>query len=301
MKLGVALPHFGPTAGPQAIVAIARKAESLGFASAWVLDRLLWPVEPRSKYPGNPGGELPVPMQNTYDPFIVLSFAAAHTEKLLLGTSVLVAAYRTPAVTAKMGATLDLLSGGRLILGLGVGWSADEFVAAGHGLDERNQQTDEFIQVVRELWRSEESAFEGTYYRVPRSIFLPKPLQKPCPPIWIGGNSGRAMRRVATHGDGWHPTSRMPIAEMTAKMARIRELAGQQGRDPDAIALTVRWNAFPDLENADNRRVVAQRLREYEAAGVEHICIDFNIPTPVSAEFMSDRMERLMTEVVPSL
>jgi probable F420-dependent oxidoreductase len=240
-------------------------------------------------------------MQNTYDPFIVLSFAAAHTEKLLLGTSVLVAAYRTPAVTAKMTATLDVLSGGRVILGLGVGWSADEFVAAGHDLEDRNQQADEFIDVVRELWRTAESSFEGTYYRIPRSVFLPKPLQKPSPPIWIGGNSGRAMRRVATHGDGWHPTSRMPIADMTANMAHIREIAARQGRDPRAIDLTVRWNAFPDLESAENRRVVAQRLREYEAAGVQHICIDFNIPAPVSTEFMTDRMERLMSDVVPDL
>jgi probable F420-dependent oxidoreductase len=301
VKLGVALPHFGPTASPQAIIGVARKAESLGMASVWVLDRLLWPMEPRSKYPGNPRGELPGPMQNTYDPFVVLSFAAAHTEKLLLGTSVLVAAYRSPAVTAKMSATLDLLSGGRLILGLGVGWSADEFMAAGSGLRERNQQSDEFIQVLRELWHSEECSFEGTYYRVPRSVFLPKPRQKPAPPIWIGGNSPRAMRRVATYGDGWHPTSRMPVSEMTEKMARIREMAAGQGRDPGAIALTLRWNAFPDLDDAQNRRVVAQRLREYEAAGVEHICIDFNIPIPVSLDYMCERMERLMREIVPSL
>src|SRR5512142_2572347 len=134
MKLGIALPHFGPYASPQAIVAVARKAESLGFSSLWVLDRLLWPVEPASKYPGNPRGEMPKPMQSTYDPMVVLSFAAAHTEKLLLGTSVLVAAYRGPAVTAKMAATLDVLSGGRVILGLGVGWSADELIAVGLGI-----------------------------------------------------------------------------------------------------------------------------------------------------------------------
>lgn len=301
MKLGVALPHFGPTASPQGIVMIARAAESLGFASVWVLDRLLWPVEPVSKYPGNPKGELPAPMQNTYDPFIVLSFAAAHTERVLLGTSVLVAPYRSPTVTAKMTATLDLLSGGRLIMGLGVGWSADEFVAVGGGLEDRNQQTDEFIQVVRELWRSDEISFSGAHYRIPRTLFLPKPLQRPSPPIWIGGNSARAMRRVAAFGDGWHPTSRMPVSEMADKMARIRANARAQGRDADAIALTLRWNAFPDLEDAENRRAALQRLREYQDVGVEHICIDFNIPAPVSLDFMRERMERLMKEIVPAL
>src|SRR5574341_948191 len=221
VKLGIALPHFGPYAGPQAIVTVARKAEALGFSSLWVLDRLLWPVAPASKYPGNPRGEMPGPMRNTYDPLTVLSFVAAHTEKISLGTSVLVAADRSPAVTAKMIATLDALCGGRVIVGLGAGWSADEFVAVGRGIEDRNQQADEFIEIVRRLWGAEEEIeFEGKYYRVPRSVFLPKPLQTPGPPIWIGGNSERALRRVAAYGDGWHPTSRMPVAEMSKNFAQ---------------------------------------------------------------------------------
>ena len=301
MRLGIALPHFGPYATPQAIVTVARKAEALGFASLWVLDRLLWPIQPVSKYPGNPHGEMPSPMQSTYDPLVVLSFAAAHTEKLFLGTSVLVAAYRSPAVTAKMTATLDLLSKGRLILGLGVGWSADEFAAVGRSLEERNQQADEFIEVLRVLWEAEESFFEGKFYRVPRSVFLPKPLQKSGPPIWIGGNSERALRRVATHGDGWHPTSRMAISDMTEKMARVRETATKLGRKAEDIALTVRWNAFPDLGVPDNRPLVAEKLQNYREAGVEHICIDFNIPKPASLESIAENMERLMREIVPHL
>jgi probable F420-dependent oxidoreductase len=301
MRLGIALPHFGPHATPQAIVTVARKAEALGFDSLWVLDRLLWPTEPMSKYPGNPHGEMPAPMQNTYDPLIVLSFVAAHTEKIFLGTSVLVAAYRSPAVTAKMTATLDLLSHGRVILGLGVGWSADEFAAVGRSLEERNEQADEFIDVLRELWRTEESCFEGKFYRVPRSVFLPKPVQTSGPPIWIGGNSERALRRVATHGDGWHPTSRMPIPEMTEKITRARKAASRAGRNPEEIALTLRWNAFPDLAVPANRSLVAQKLRDYRTAGVEHICIDLNIPEPASMDAMDENMERLMREIVPSL
>jgi len=301
MKLGIALPHFGPYAGPQAIVTVARKAESLGYSSLWVLDRLLWPVAPASKYPGNPRGEMPGPMRNTYDPLTVLSFVAAHTEKILLGTSVLVAANRSATVTAKMIATLDLLSGGRVILGLGAGWSADEFAAVGRGIEERNQRADEFIELVRKLWQAEEVEFEGKFYRVPRSVFLPKPLQRPGPPIWIGGNSQRALRRVAAYGDGWHPTSRMPIAEMTEKFALISRLAHDQGRDAKKIALTLRWNAFPDLREAANRSAVRQRLLDYRGASVEHICIDFNIPSAVSIAFMIENMERLMGEIVPAL
>jgi probable F420-dependent oxidoreductase len=240
-------------------------------------------------------------MQNTYDPLVVLSFVAAHTEQLFLGTSVLVAAYRSPAVTAKMTATLDILSNGRLILGLGVGWSADEFAAVGRSIEERNEQADEFIDVLRMLWKAEESHFDGKFYRVPRSVFLPKPAQRSGPPIWIGGNSERALRRVATHGDGWHPTSRIPVAEMTEKIARAREAASKRGRDAEKIALTVRWNAFPDLAVSENRSVVAQKLQDYQKAGVEHICIDFNIPQPSSLDSIDENMERLMGEIVPSL
>ncbi len=301
MKLGIALPHFGPHVSPQAIITVARHAESLGFASLWVLDRLLWPIEPVSKYPGNPRGELPFPMRNTYDPLVVLSFVAAHTEKLLLGTSVLVAAYRSPAVTAKMIATLDQLSKGRTILGLGVGWSADEFTAVGRGIEDRNQQADEFIQVLRKLWTMEESSFDGKFYHVPRSVFLPKPLQKSGPPIWIGGNSERALRRVAAYGDGWHPTSRMPISELKEKIARARATAKQHGRKSDDIALTLRWNAFPDLALPENRPLVAEKLRDYREAGVEHICIDLNIPAPTSLDSMAENMERLMREIIPGL
>lgn len=301
MKIGIALPHFGPAASTDAIVTVARKAEALGFASLWVLDRLLWPTQPKSRYPGNPRGELPRPMQNTWDPLVVLGFAAAHTEKLLLGTSVLVASYRNPAVVAKMMATLDLLSRGRLIMGLGVGWSQDEFFTVGQSLEERSEQTDEFIEVVKELWQTEESHFAGKHFHVPPCVFLPKPLQKPHPPIWIGGNSTRALRRVASYGDGWHPTSRMPVPELTEKMQRIRTMAQGLGRKSDQITLSLRWNSFPDITNREGVSVVNEKLREYEAAGVEHICIDLNIPQPVSVSFMTESMERLMTEILPAV
>ena len=301
MKLGVALPHFGPAASTDAIVKVARKAEVLGFASLWVLDRLLWPIQPTSKYPGNPLGDMPRPMQSTWDPLIVLGFAAAHTEKLLLGTSVLVASYRNPAVVAKMVATLDLLSRGRVIMGLGGGWNQDEFVAVGQRLDERNEQTDEFIEVVKELWQTDEPSFAGRHFHIPRCVFLPKPLQRPHPPIWIGGNSARALRRVAAYGNGWHPTSRMPVLELTDKMNRIREMARALGRKPEEITLSLRWNSFPNLTDRKSVSIVREKLRDYGDAGVEHICIDLNIPQPVPVSFMTESMERLTEAVIPSI
>ena len=194
------------------------------FDSVRVLDRLLWPLYPTSKYPGNPTGQLPAVMQNTYEPLTVLSFVAARTHRVALGTSVLVAPYRSPVVVAKMGATLDVLSGGRFILGLGAGWSADEFNTVGQSLSERHQRTDEYLRVLHELWTVEEPSFEGSYYRVPKSVFLPKPVQKPRPPIWIGGNSRRAIRRAAELGDGWHPTNRLSPSALAEEMRCLRQL-----------------------------------------------------------------------------
>jgi len=301
MEFGVALPHIGPTASPEAIVEVAQKAEALGFDSLWALDRLLWPIHPTSRYPGNPQGELPAVMQNTYDPLTVLSFVAARTRKVRIGTSVLVASYRSPVVVAKMVATLDLLSGGRFILGLGAGWCGDEFAAVNQRVAERNEQTDEFVRVLHELWTGDEPCFEGKYYRVPRSIFLPKPLQKPHPPIWFGGNTRPVIRRVAELGDGWHPTSRIGPAALAEGAKRLRELAEGAGRDPDAITLSVRWNALPPLTDKRGIGQMVQGLREYGELGVQHVCFDLNIPQPLTLPAMLETMEHLTQEIIPTI
>lgn len=301
MKFGVALPHFGPGACPEAIVEVAQKAELFGFDSVWALDRLLWPLKPMSRYPGNPRGELPAVMQNTYDPLIALTFAAACTRKVRLGTSVLVASYRSPILAAKMGATLDQLSGGRFILGLGAGWSAEEFAVSGQSLEERHQYTDEYLLVLRELWTAEEPSFTGKYFQIPKSIFLPRPLQKPHPPIWIGGNSKRALRRAAELGDGWHPTSRIGASALAKEIKYIRESAANAGRDPEAITLSVRWNASRSLAHGFVVEDIVRTLDEYRESGVEHVCFDLNLPQPSSVAEMLETMQRLALEVMPRL
>lgn len=298
MEFGIALPHIGPLASPEAIIEVAQKAEALGFDSVWALDRLLWPLQPTSKYPGNPCGELPAVMQTVYEPLTALTFVAARTEKVRLGTSVLVASYRSPVLVAKMGATLDVLSNGRLILGVGAGWSADEFAAVNQSIIESDELTDEFLKVINELWTEEKPFFEGKYYRIPRSIFLPKPLQKPHPPIWIGGNSRRAVRRAAELGDGWHPTNRMNPLALAREMKRLRDLAQKVGRAPDAVALTLRWNAVPPLADKSVIEEVLQRLRQYRDAGVQHVCFDLNIPRPSPLPAMLETMEWLMQGVI---
>lgn len=301
MKIGIALPHFGPAASPEAIIQVAQKAEELGFDSVWALDRLLWPLQATSKYPGNPQGKLPAVMQNSYDPLTVLTFVAARTRRVRLGTSVLVAAYRSPVVVAKMAATLDVLSGGRLILGLGGGWSKEEFLAVNQPWTERDERTDEFIKALCALWTTEPVSFEGKYYRIPESYFLPKPVQRPRPTIWIGGNSKRAIRRAAEFGDSWHPTSRLGPAVLAEEMKLLRELARRSGRDPETVSLTLRWNALPSLTQKNGLEEVADRLGHYKGVGVQHVCFDFNIPQPSSLPVMLEGMERLKEEILSEI
>ncbi len=301
MQVGIALPHFGPAASPEAIIQVAQKAEELEFDSVWALDRLLWPLQATSKYPGNPQGKLPGVMQNTYDPFTVLTFVAARSEKILLGTSVVVASYRSPLVVAKMAATLDLLSGGRFILGLGAGWSADEFTSVNQDIAYRDDQTDEFLRVIKLLWTADEPCFEGRFYRVAKSIFLPKPLQKPGPPIWIGGNSERAIKRAAEFGNAWHPTNRIGPSRLAEQMEQLRALAHKAGRDPNAIAATLRWNALPSLTQKNGLEEMVDRLGRYKGVGVQHVCFDFNIPQPSSLPVMLEGMERLKEEILPGV
>lgn len=301
MQFGIALPHIGPEASREALVEVAQTAELLGFDSLWALDRLLWPLEPTSAYPGNPQGNLPGVMQNTYDPLTVLTFVSAHTRKIRLGTSVLVASYRSPVLLAKMTATLDQLSGGRLILGLGTGWSADEFAAVGQSFSDRRNQTNEYIRVLNTLWTEEEPAFDGEFYQIPKSIFLPKPVQKPRPPIWIGGNSAAAIRRAAQIGDGWHPTNRMSALALEESARSLRELAVRTGRDPKQIALTLRWNALVDLTDSSNVNAMVSKLRDYRDVGVEHVCFDLNIPKPCRVRAMTEAMMKLAREVLPKV
>ena len=293
MEFGIALPHIGPHASAEAVTEVAERAEALGYDSVWALDRLLWPVQPASKYPGNPRGELPAVMQTVYEPLTSLTFVAARTKTIRLGTSVLVAAYRSAVLAAKIGATLDALSGGRLILGLGAGWSADEFAAASQSIEERNARTDEFILAVRELWTAKEPSFSGKYYRFPPSIFLPRPVQQPHPPIWIGGNSKHAIRRAAELGNGWHPTSRLGPAAFAGEAKYLRQAAEKAGRDPRHITLSLRWNALPELTDKTQIESVQRGLRGYQEAGVQHICFDLNIPHERPLPRMVEMMERL--------
>jgi len=253
MKIGFGLPHSGPSAGPEAIVLVAKRAEELGYDSIWVFDRFLYPEQPQSAYPGSPDGSLPANMKTMLDPLHTLSFVAAHTSRIALGTSVLVMGYRNPVLLAQSLTTIDVLSGGRLRVGLGQGWSKDEHDAAGVSMKDRAARGYEVIQVLKAMWGADPVEFQGQFFQIPKSIVEPKPVQKPHPPIYLAAYTPGAMKRVATVADGWMPTG-VPIDAMAQMMEGIRGMAKEAGRDSSALKMIVRANVNVMPQSQGNQR-----------------------------------------------
>ena len=292
VTFGYSLPSSGPMSSPESLRSLAQRAEDLGFDSVWVSDHIVVPRHIESFYPYDPNG-VPgfQPDEAYYEPLAALNFLAGCTHRVRLGTHVLILPYRNPVLTAKILATLDVLSGGRVILGAGVGWMEEEFLAL--GLDTYHQRgavTDEYIQLYKELWTKDEPVFQGKYYQISGSAFEPKPVQKPHPPIWIGGHTGPAIRRAAKYGDGWLPLGLQPPAilepeEMAGKIARLRTLTAQAGRPEDAVDVT--FSADVEFENAagPSRKMmngipeqIAADLRQYLDLGVKSFILD--LPSP---------------------
>jgi probable F420-dependent oxidoreductase len=228
MHFGVGLPHFRRLASTEAIVTVAQQAEALGFDSVWVSDHI---VVPRSAIPRF--GEV------FFEPFTTLAYVAGKTQRIRLGTSVIILPYRHPLFMGKALATLDVLSGGRLIVGAAVGWLAEEFEALGIPFTERGARSDEALKVMRALWTETEPRFEGRFFRFSGIKAEPKPLQKPHPPIWIGGNSPGAFRRAAEFADAWHPSHRS-VEEIAAGARQFKALAKARGRDPNSLEIVAR-------------------------------------------------------------
>ena len=228
MHFGIGLPHFRKLASTEAIVTVAQRAEALGFDSVWVSDHIVVPRSAIARF-----GEV------FFEPFTTLAYVAGKTERIRLGTSVIILPYRNPLFMAKALATIDVLSGGRLIVGAAVGWLKEEFEALGIPFTERGARSDEALRVMRLLWTEAEPNFEGRFFRFAGIKAEPKPLQKPHPPIWIGGGSPAALRRAAEFADAWHPSHR-PIEEIAAGVKQLRKLAKARGRDPKVIDISAR-------------------------------------------------------------
>ena len=187
MKVGISLPQAGPQATKENILYMAKTAESEGFDSVWTFERLLWPINPQTPYPASSDGSLPQEYQIMLDPLETLSFLAAHTNKISLGTSVLDMLFHNPVILARRLASLDVFSEGRVISGFGIGWSKDEFQASNIPFNNKGRRADEYIKMLKKIWTDEDVEFKGQFYNIPKSKIGPKPVQKPHVPIYLGG------------------------------------------------------------------------------------------------------------------
>lgn len=261
MRIGISLPQLGPQATPENLSVVARRAEELGYDSAWVLERLLVPVNPREPYPASPDGKLPETYKSVLDPLETLTFAAAHTSRLRLGTSVIVLPYHTPVELARRVATLDVLSSGRVSLGVGAGWSRDEFEAAGTPFARRGARSDEFLRALIDLWTKDPVGFAGEFYRVPESYVGPKPVQRPHPPIYVAGFGDYAIERAAKLGSGWNPSG-VPSFDWLEKMVRrLNEASDREGRESKEVVLRASPVVFNESRR-EKRRPLMGTLEE---------------------------------------
>jgi probable F420-dependent oxidoreductase len=292
MKYGFTMPGRGPLATPERLGIIARKGEEFGFDALLTGDHILVPKNISSPYPYTEGGEFPGSSSGeSMEQITLLSYIAGQTSKIRLVTSVLIVPHRNPLIAAKSLATLDVLSGGRLVVGVGVGWMREEFEALGlPPFEERGAVTDEYIRAFKVLWTEDDPHFEGKYISFDDITFLPKPVQKPHPPIWVGGESRPALRRTAELADGWYPLGSNPTFpmgtpdELKAGLDRLAQYAQRFDRDPKTIETIYRTHQFEltkDAGGADRLPFVgdadqiAGDIRRYQDMGVTTMVWDF--------------------------
>jgi probable F420-dependent oxidoreductase len=253
MRFGCMLPTLGPLGGPDALIRTAQRAEALDYHSAWAADRLLYPIAPRTPYPVTPDGHLPEYFKRCMDPVEALTFVAAHTRRITLGSSVVNMPFYNPVILARRLATLDLLCGGRSRVGLGQAWSADELEAVGADPKARGSRADEFIPVLKAMWGPDPVEFQGRHFRVARSIVGLKPVQRPHPPIYLAAYVPAALQRVGTAADGWLASS-LPIAAVAQMVPVIHAVARQAGRDPDRLEMIYMAAAQVGKESLDEAK-----------------------------------------------
>jgi probable F420-dependent oxidoreductase len=240
MKVGILLPQSGEFATRENVLYIAKEAEKEGLDSVWVFERLLWPLKPQTPYAGKPDGSLPAEYQNVLDPLETLTYLAGDTEQISLGTCVIDILFHNPVVLARRFATLDILSHGRAITGLGIGWSKDEYDVSGIPYKHRGERANEFLQLLKRIWTDEVVEFKGKFYSIPASKIGPKPMQKPYPPILLGGFSQNTLSRIVNYADGWIPVAGFgPLEQLEQAINGLREGARKANKDPLKIRIFV--------------------------------------------------------------
>jgi probable F420-dependent oxidoreductase len=234
LKVGLVLPQAGQQATRENVIQMAKNAESEGFDSLWVFERLLWPINPQTPYVATPDGSLPIEYQIMLDPLETLTYVAANTNKIALGTSVIDMLFHNPVILARRFATLDILSEGRSIAGFGIGWSKDEYQASNIPFQNRGKRADEFIQVLKRIWTDDVVEFKGKYYNIPASKIGPKPIQKPHPPVYLGGFSPNTFSRIVNYDtNGWLAVVGGPLEYLDNTIKTIKDIANKANKDPN--------------------------------------------------------------------
>ena len=281
------MPQTGESATRENVLYVAKEAEMEGLDSLWVFERLLWPIKPKTPYVATADGSLPVQYQNVLDPLETLTYLAGNTNQISLGTCLIDMLFHNPVVLARRFATLDILSNGRAIAGLGIGWSKDEYEVSDVPFEHRGQRANEFLQMLKRIWTDDVVEFKGQFYSIPASKIGPKPVQKPHPPILLGGFSPKTFLRIVSYADGWLPVAGFgPLEQLKQTINILREDAKKANKDPSKIhvfALT-----YPNVQDSsssspsptsEQQRLpmtgtidqIGTDINEIKAMGVEHI------------------------------
>ncbi|MGH7276629.1 MAG: LLM class F420-dependent oxidoreductase [Candidatus Rokuibacteriota bacterium] len=289
MKFGCHLPVYGPAATRHTLLGFARRMEALGYDSLWASDHVVLPYTITSRYPYSATGDFPLPpAANFLEPLTALALVAGATERVSLGTTVLVLPHRHPVLAAKMLATLDHLAPGRVILGAGVGWMKEEIEIFGVPHERRGAWSDEAIRVMRACWAGERVEHRGEFWSFPPFAAVPRPA-KGTVPIWIGGHTPRALRRVVELGDGWHAA--FPSAQkMKAGIAELEAACRKAGRDTKSLTISARLG-LPAKQEAG---ALVDEIKALAGLGVSHVILESRVR---DLEDMTEIYERFATEV----
>jgi probable F420-dependent oxidoreductase len=310
LKVGITLPQAGQQATRENVIHMAQNAESEGFDSLWVFERLLWPINPQTPYPATPDGSLPSEYQTIFDPLETLTFVAGITNKIALGTSVIDMLFHNPVVLARRFATLDVLSEGRAICGLGIGWSKDEYQASNVPFKDKGKRADEFLQALKRIWTDDVVEFKGKFYSIPASKIGPKPIQKPHPPIYIGGFSPNTYSRIVNYdANGWLGLIGGPLEYLENTIKTIKDIATEANKDlhrfsvilltypnidfdsKNQSATTNQAKRFPLTGTIDQAGNDIERIKQM---GIDHIVFGYNfIPIGRDLDKMLDATKQL--------
>jgi probable F420-dependent oxidoreductase len=279
MRIGFAAPTSGSWATPEIITEVAGRADELGYASLWTFQRMLYPE----------GTALSETYHSVLDPLVALGFLASCTQRAKLGVAVVNFPFISPILLAKQAAAIDVLSNGRLLLGIGLGWEEEEFIASGATTERRGARVEEYMSCLDAIF-SGRPDFTGEYYRIPRSEALPRPVQQPRPPVLLGGTVPAALRRAGRIADGWISSSRADLRSIGESVTLVRAAAENTGRDPASVQIVVRGLVSLTGEQAGDRTPLvgsAEQIRgdlaELETHGVDEVFVDLNFDPAIGA------------------